>query len=78
MQLSSAQAMLLSLFLVLTDGPALLGNGQVTGGGIARTIECNQNIARNLQLDDQRRRSNDVPPSRNPNASIRLLFAQGW
>lgn len=77
MQLSTPQAMLLSLFLALTNGPALVGNGQVTGGGVARTIECNQNIARNLQLDEHRRRSNDEPPRRTPDAATRLLFAQG-
>lgn len=66
MQLSTAHALLLSLLLVLINGPALLGSGKVSGGGIARTIECNQNIARNLQLDEQRRRGNDTPSCREP------------
>jgi len=44
MQLSAPRALLLSLLLALLNGPALLGQGQVSGGGIARTIECNQNI----------------------------------
>ncbi len=50
MQLSPPRALLLFLLLVLINGPALAGKGQVAGGGIARTIECNQNIARYLEL----------------------------
>jgi len=63
MQLSAPRALLLSLLLALLNGPALLGQGQVSGGGIARTIECNQNMARSLELDEMRRHS-DAPPCR--------------
>jgi hypothetical protein len=66
MQLSASRALLLSLLLALINGPALAGKGQVAGGGVARTIECNQNIARNLELDERLRRGSDTPPCREP------------
>ncbi len=46
MQISAQQALLLAVFLTLSNAPALAGNGKVVGGGIARTIECNQTLAR--------------------------------
>jgi len=33
----------------LTNGSSLLGIGQGSAGSLARTIECNHNIARNIQ-----------------------------
>ena len=74
MQLSARHALLLSFLLTLINGPALLGHGQVSGGGIARTIECNQNIARHLQLDEQRRGGSDTPPCREPDALPRRFL----
>jgi len=61
MQLSPPRALLLFLLLALINGPALAGKGQVAGGGIARTIECNQNIARYLELDERLRRGDALP-----------------
>lgn len=76
MQLSAPRALLLSLRLALLNGPALAGKGQVSGGGVARTIECNQNIARNLELDARLRRGSDAPPCREPGRlSRRFLLA---
>lgn len=64
MQFSTKQALLLATFLTLSNGPALAGSGQVVGGGIARTIECNQTLARNLELDEQLKRLPGNPPNR--------------
>ncbi|WP_095079175.1 hypothetical protein [Pseudomonas sp. Irchel s3h17] len=33
----------------LTHGAALLGVGQASAGSLARAIECNHNIARNIE-----------------------------
>ena len=44
------------------------------GGGIARTIECNQNIARYLELDERLRRGSDAPPCREPQALARRFL----
>lgn len=74
MQLSALQALLLCLLLALINGPAMAGKGQVSGGGIARTIECNQNIARYLELDGQLRRRCDTPPCRPPQALPRRFL----
>lgn len=74
MQLSASRALLLSLLLALINGPALAGKGQVAGGGVARTIECNQNIARNLELDERLRRGSDATPCRAPQALARRLL----
>ncbi|MDD0842326.1 hypothetical protein [Pseudomonas sp. Gutcm_11s] len=74
MQLSTPRALFLSLLLALINGPALAGKGQISGGGVARTIECNQNIARSLELDDQLRRGSDTPPCREPQTLPRRFF----
>lgn len=74
MQLSPPRALLLFLLLVLINGPALTGKGQVAGGGIARTIECNQNIARYLELDERLRHGSDAPPCREPQALARRFL----
>ena len=39
MQMSPSKAMLLAMLLALINGPAIAGNGKVSGGGVARTIE---------------------------------------
>ncbi|SIS17164.1 hypothetical protein SAMN05878276_2845 [Aquipseudomonas alcaligenes] len=76
MQLSPPRALLLFLLLALINGPALAGKGQVAGGGIASTIECNQNIARYLELDEQRRQRSDTPLCREAfRLSRRFLLA---
>ncbi len=64
MQITTRQALLLAAFLTLSNGPALAGNGKVVGGGIARTIECNQTLARNLELDVQLKRLSGNPPDK--------------
>ncbi|MBB1518354.1 hypothetical protein [Aquipseudomonas guryensis] len=64
MQISAQQALLLAVFLTLSNAPALAGNGKVVGGGIARTIECNQTLARNLELDEQLKRLPGNPPDK--------------
>lgn len=75
MQLSTAKALLLALLLALVNGPALAGQGKVAGGGVARTIECNQSMARSLELDEMRRQS-DTPPCRErAPLSLRFLVA---
>ena len=43
-------------------------------GGIARTIECNQNIARYLELDERLRRGSDAQPCREPQALARRFL----
>ena len=70
MQLSPPRALLLFLLLTLINGPALAGKGQVAGGG----IECNQNIARYLELDERLRRGSDAPPCREPQALARRFL----
>lgn len=65
MQLSPPKALFLTLLLALVNGPALAGKGQVSDAGVARTIECNQNIARSLELEGPRGAS-DTPPCREP------------
>ncbi|HSC82626.1 MAG TPA: hypothetical protein VLC30_03320 [Pseudomonas sp.] len=62
MQLSMPNALLLASLLALINAPGLIGQGNVVGGGIARTIECNQSLARNLELDDQFKRRLGSPP----------------
>ena len=62
--------LLLFLLLVLINGPALAGKGQVAGGG----IECSQNIARYLELDERLRRGSDAPPCREPQALARRFL----
>jgi hypothetical protein len=64
MQLTRPKAILLALLLALINGPALAGSGKVAGGGVARTIECNHNIARNMELDERLKRRSDTPPCR--------------
>lgn len=64
MQLSAQQVLLLATFLTLSNAPALAGSGKVVGGGIARTIECNQTLARNLELDEQLKRLPGNPPDK--------------
>ncbi|HSX70115.1 MAG TPA: hypothetical protein VLF16_04200 [Pseudomonas sp.] len=66
MQISPSRALVLSLLLALINGPALVGNGKITGGGVARTIETNQKLARNLELEEQLRRGSDTPPGGDP------------
>ena len=78
MQLSTSRVLLLSLLLALINGPALAGKGQVSGSGIARTIECNQNIARHLELDDRLRRSSEAPPCREPGRLPQRFLSQLW
>ena len=76
MQLTTPKAMLLALLLALINGPALAGSGKVAGGGVARTIECNHNMARNLELNEQLKRRSDAPPGRMRAAlSARFLLA---
>ncbi|WP_137974632.1 hypothetical protein [Pseudomonas sp. F(2018)] len=76
MQLTPPKAMLLALLLALINGPALAGSGKVAGGGVARTIECNHNMARNLELDEQLKRRSDTPPCRElAGLSARFLLA---
>ncbi len=69
MQLSASNALLLATLLVLINAPGLVGHGSVVGGGIARTIECNQSLARSLELDDQLRRRPSGPPHKQRLAS---------
>jgi hypothetical protein len=64
MQLTRPKAILLALLLALINGPALAGTGKVAGGGVARTIECNHNMARNMELDERLKRRSDTPPCR--------------
>ncbi len=64
MQLSMPNALLLASLLALINAPGLIGQGNVVGGGIARTIECNQSLARSLELDDQLKRQPSGPPNR--------------
>lgn len=66
MQMPPSKAMLLAMLLALINGPAIAGNGKVSGGGVARTIESNQSLARNVQLEEQLRRGSDTPPCREP------------
>jgi hypothetical protein len=76
MQLTPPKALLLALLLALINGPALAGSGKVAGGGVARNIECNHNMARNLELDEQLKRRSDTPPGRTRAAlSARFLLA---
>ena len=70
MQLSTPRALLLFLLPALINGPALAGKGQIAGGG----IECNQNMARFLELDERLRRGSDAPPCRGPQALARRLL----
>ncbi|XQE67410.1 hypothetical protein ACOAPY_02105 [Pseudomonas sp. P3C3] len=70
MQLSPPRALLLFLLLALIKGPALAGKGQIAGGG----IECNQNMARFLELDERLRRGSDAPPCRAQQALARRLL----
>ena len=58
MQLTPSKAMLLAALLVLINGPALAGSG------VARTIESNQNMARNLELEERLKQRSDSPPCR--------------
>jgi hypothetical protein len=64
MQLTPSKAMLLAALLVLINGPALAGSGSVAGSGVARTIESNQNMARNLELEERLKQRSDSPPCR--------------
>lgn len=76
MQLDAARALLLALLLTLINGPALAGEGKVSGGGLARTIECNQNMAHKLELDERLRRASETPPAqRRARWSPRFLWS---
>lgn len=75
MQLSASNALLLATLLALINAPGLVGHGSVVGGGIARTIECNQSLARSLELDDQLRRRPAGPPYKQRLASGPFILA---
>ncbi|MBB2494040.1 hypothetical protein [Aquipseudomonas ullengensis] len=64
MQLSTSNALLLASLLALINAPGLIGHGSVVGGGIARTIECNQSLARSLELDEHLKRRPGEPPNK--------------
>ncbi|MWV14554.1 hypothetical protein F3I16_00735 [Pseudomonas sp. L-22-4S-12] len=64
MHLSPRRTLLLAALLALSNAPALAGKGAVVGGGVARTIECNQSLARQLQLDERLKRLPGNPPDR--------------
>lgn len=66
MHLSRRRALLLATVLTLSNGPALAGSGKVVGGGVARTIESIQNLARNLELDEGFKRLPGGPPNKQP------------
>lgn len=75
MQLSIPNALLLAALLALINAPGLLGHGTVVGGGIARTIECNQSLARSLELDEQLKRRPAGPPNKQRRASGPFILA---
>lgn len=64
MHLAPRQALFLATVLALSNGPALAGSGKVVGGGVARTIESIQNLARNLELDESLKRRPGGPPNK--------------
>ncbi|MBC9252794.1 hypothetical protein A9179_21220 [Pseudomonas alcaligenes] len=66
MHLRTPQALLLAALLALLNAPALLGQGTVVGGGVARTIECNHSLARGLELEERLRQLPGEPPGKRP------------
>ena len=43
------QALVIAFLAFMTNGASLLGIGQGSAGSVARAIECNHNIAHNIQ-----------------------------
>ncbi|MNF43719.1 hypothetical protein D3C81_1870650 [compost metagenome] len=48
----------------LTNGASLLGVGQASAGSLARAIECNHNIARNIETAKAQGLLAGNPPSK--------------
>nr|WP_177412426.1 hypothetical protein [Pseudomonas cavernicola] len=56
--------LILAALAVMTNGFSLFGIGQASVGSVARTIECNHSIARNLELKETLQRIAGNPPAK--------------
>lgn len=50
---------------VMTNGFSLFGIGNASAGALARTLECNTNIARNIEVGETLKRLAGNPPCKN-------------
>ncbi|MNE78228.1 hypothetical protein D3C80_1746100 [compost metagenome] len=47
--MNGSRLWVIGFLAVLTNGSSLLGLGQASAGSLAKTIECNHTIARNIE-----------------------------
>ncbi|MCY1392599.1 hypothetical protein D9M71_74760 [compost metagenome] len=47
--MNGSRLWIIGMLAVLTNGSSLLGIGQGSAGSLAKTIECNHTIARNIE-----------------------------
>lgn len=64
--MSGGRLWVIAFLAFLTNGSSLLGAGQGSAGSLARTIECNHNIAHNIQTAKALVLLAGNPPSKSP------------
>ncbi|ARU88159.1 hypothetical protein [Pseudomonas sp. M30-35] len=62
MKLKNRNLLIIAALAFMTNGLSLLGLEYGSAGALARTLECNSNIARNLQIAQQLKRMSTSPP----------------
>ncbi|NQD93756.1 hypothetical protein HP532_13985 [Pseudomonas sp. CrR25] len=56
--------LIVAALAVLTNGLSLLGLQQGSAGALARTIECNSSMSRNIQVAESLKQLSGLPPYR--------------
>ncbi len=62
MKLRNRNLLIVALLALMTNGLTLLGLNHGSAGALARNIECNSNIARNIQVAETLKRWTGLPP----------------
>lgn len=71
MKLKNRNMLIVAALAVMTNGLSLLGLNYGSAGALARTIECNSNIARSIQVAEMLKQMSSQPPCR-----PELVFAE--
>ncbi|WP_339488205.1 hypothetical protein [Pseudomonas sp. EL_65y_Pfl2_R95] len=64
MKLKNRNLLIIAALAIMTNGLSLLGLNHGSAGALARTIECNSNIGRNLQVAQQLKLMTSTPPNK--------------
>lgn len=64
MKLQSRNLLILAALAVMTNGLTLFGLNHVSAGALARNIECNSTMSRNIQVAESLKQLTGLPPCR--------------